>query len=464
MLPRARVAAILVALGAMLAVAASSASQGRPPITTIPIDRPALAAKVKAEFQFAWNAYARLAWGHDELNPVSRTPHDWYPPAVVYMTAVDALDTMFLMHLNTEAARVQQRILTRLKFDQDVSVQLFEINIRVLGALLTAYQMTEVRQYLSMAEDLGTRLLPAFNSPTGMPYRYVNLKTGATTGVESNPAEIGTLILEFGTLSKLTKKDTFFNRAKRALTALYERRSKRTGLVGEGINVDTGAWTNPASHIGGGIDSYYEYLLKCDRLFDDKDCRKMGKDGVEAINKYLADDGPGGLWYGESDMNTGKRTHTTYGALHAFLPTVFALTGDLPRAKRLQDSNLRMWNLYGIEPEELDYKDMRGLRMGYQLRPEIVESAYYLYHYTKDPKYLEMGRQFLDNLVACCRVADGYTVLKDVKTGERGDRMHSFLLAETFKYLYLLFSSPDDTVDFNTVTFNTEAHPLKRTW
>ena len=97
------------------------------------------------------------------------------------------------------------------------------------------------------------------------------------------------------------------------------------------------------------------------------------------------------------------------------------------------------------------------------VRPEIIESAYYLFHYTKDPVYLQMGVRFLDDLIKYCRVDDGYTVLRSVVTKEKGDRMHSFLLAETFKYLYLLFA-PDDTIDFDHVTFNTEAHALKNTW
>jgi mannosidase alpha-like ER degradation enhancer 2 len=105
---------------------------------------------------------------------------------------------------------------------------------------------------------------------------------------------------------------------------------------------------------------------------------------------------------------------------------------------------------------------MKVISPGYQLRPEIIESAYYLYHDTKDPRYLEMGRNFFEALVANCRTAAGYTVLKDVVTKEKGDLMPSYFLAETLKYLYLLFS-PDAPLDFDRVIFNTEAHPLRRT-
>src|SRR5262249_29885095 len=99
----------------------------------------------------------------------------------------------------------------------------------------------------------------------------------------------------------------------------------------------------------------------------------------------------------------------------------------------------------------------------YALRPEIVESIYYLFHTTHDPRYLAMGQTILNDLIHYCRTDDGYTVLKSVVTKERGDRQHSFFLAETLKYLYLLFA-PDSTIDLDKVVFNTEAHPLRRSW
>ena len=57
----------------------------------------------------------------------------------------------------------------------------------------------------------------------------------------------------------------------------------------------------------------------------------------------------------------------------------------------------------------------------------------------------------------------GFAALADVRTKEKRDRMHSFLFAETLKYAYLLFAPPS-TLDLRAVVFNTEAHPLRRTW
>jgi glycosyl hydrolase family 47 len=418
------------------------------------------AEDVRQEFVHAWEGYKKHAWGHDELLPVSKGPHDWHKETL-YMTPVDALDTMLIMGMTDEAEKTKNYIIDNLRFDKDIEVKNFEITIRILGGLLSAHQMTRDKRLLDMAEDLGTRLLPVFDSPTGMPFMYVNLKTGKTSGAESNPAEIGTLILEFGTLSKLTNKRVYYDKAKKALVELYKRRG-RTGLVGQGINVETGAWTSRRTHIGGAIDSYYEYLLKCEKLFGDRECGDMWRDSVGNINKHLADETPTGLWYGAADMDSGERTGTTYGSLHAFLPAVLAMGGDLDRARRLQESGFKMWTLHGIEPEGFDYKAMRATRPGYQLRPEIIESAYYLAHYTKDPRFVSMGQTMVADLRQYCRTEAGYTVLQSVVTKEKGDLMHSFFLAETLKYAYLLLQP--DAIDFNRVVFNTEAHPLRRTW
>src|SRR4029453_10864935 len=242
-----------------------------------------MATRVKAEFLHAWRNYERYAWGHDALRPLSKTAHDWYGQSLL-MTPVDALDTLILMRLDAEAERDRSLIVSYLSFDRDIYVKNFEVTIRLLGGLLSSYQLTGDKRLLNLAEDLGNRLLPVFNSPTGLPYVYVNLRTGQTRNAVTNPAETGTLLLEFGTLSKLTGRPIFYEKAKRALVETFKRRSS-LGLVGESINVETGVWTNTDSHISGGIDSYYEYLLKSWLLFGDADCKKMWDESISAVNK-----------------------------------------------------------------------------------------------------------------------------------------------------------------------------------
>lgn len=437
---------------------ACAAAPDEPPIDAAASAK--LADDVKAEFLHAWSSYRRYAWGHDDLDPISKKPRDWYGTPLL-MTPVDALDTMLLMGLRGEADAARELIATKLDFDQDIYVKNFEVTIRLLGGLLSAYQLSGDERLLHKAEDLGRRLLPVFDSPTGLPYVEVNLRTGKTRGTKTNPAETGTLLLEFGTLSKLTGRAEFYAKAKRALVETWQRRSP-IGLVGEEIDAETGQWTGTDSHVSGGIDSYYEYLWKCARLLGDDECAAMWKPSIAAVNRYLADDVDGALWYGYADMRTGARTHTTFGALDAFFPALLALSGDVKRAARLQDSAFAMWQVNGIEPEVYDYRSHAVPYKGYALRPEIVESTYYLHHYTHDAKYLAMGRTMFRDFVRWCRTDAGYAALSDVVSKTKKDRMESYVFAETFKYYYLLFAP--EAIDFDAVTFNTEAHPLRATW
>ena len=422
---------------------------------------PAMVEQIRQEFRHAWNGYRQYAWGRDALKPLTRGAHDWYAESLL-MSPVDALDTMILMGMNEEATATREYIVKNLSFDHDLYVKNFEITIRLLGGLLSSYQLTGDRKLLSLADDLGTRLLPAFGSPTGMPYVYVNLKTGAVRGEETNPAEVGTLLIEFGTLSKLTGKTVYYEKAKRALVELYNRRSP-LNLVGSSINVKTGKWTDTVSHISGGIDSYYEYLLKSWLLFDDRDCERMWRASIDAVNQHLAHQVSTGLWYGQVDMNTGARVGTDFGSLDAFFPGTLALSGDLERAKKLQESAYKMWTTFGIEPEEMNYRTMKSVSAGYELRPEIIESTYYLHYFTHDPRYREMGKTFLDGLIRYCRTDVAYAALSNVEKKTKKDEMESFFFAETLKYLYLLYA-PQNTIDLKNVVFNTEAHPIRKTW
>lgn len=255
----------------------------------------------------------------------------------LHLSHVEAMMTMKIMGLDAEYEESLDYLKDNLDFDKDMAVNHFEITIRMLGGLTALHQNTGDPFFLEKATDLADRMLPIFNSPSGMPYTEINLKTGEVSGSISNPAQIGTLILEYGTLAKLTGRDEFYEKPKRALTELYNRRSE-IGLVGFKIDVDTGEWTRTESHIGAGIDSYYEYLYKCWALFGDQECKAMWDVSNSAIHTYLVDTTNTGVWYGHSDMDTGERIQTWYGALDAYFGGVLLLSGDLDRAKAIQES------------------------------------------------------------------------------------------------------------------------------
>jgi mannosidase alpha-like ER degradation enhancer 2 len=417
----------------------------------------AFASEVREAFLHAWNGYVASAWGHDALRPLSGGWRDWYDVSLL-MTPVDAWDTMRLMGLDAQADSARDLIFAELSFDRDMTVQVFEVTIRLLGGLLSAYQMDGDPRWLELARDLGDRLMPAFASPTGMPYVRVNLATGAVEEPENNPAEIGTLTLELGQLSRLTGDPRYYDAVKRGVTAVFDRRSS-LDLVGTVVDVESGEWKSTDSHVGGRIDSFYEYLLKGWLLFGDEDYRHMWEVSEAAMNAHLAETVDGHLWYGRVDMNTGERTGRRFGALEAFLPAVLALGGDLDRAARLEESVALMFTAFGVEPESFDYGTMEIRYPGYPLRPEAIESAYYLYVLTGDERWRLMGRDFFHRIVAAARVDGGFAHLADVRTAEHDDAMESFFLAETLKYAWLL-ANPG-ALDFDAVVFNTEAHPLR---
>ncbi len=415
--------------------------------------------KIRNACHFAWDGYMKYAAGYDMLKPLSMKGSNWYSVSF-QMTPLDAFDTFILMGMKKEAKEAKNLVLSNLKFDVDQEVQLFEINIRLLGGLLSAYELDGDDQFLQLAKDLGKRLLPAFNSGTGMPYRYVNLKTGKTRDPLSNPAEIGTYLLEFGKLTEYTHDSVYYNTAKKATLEVFRRRSDND-LVGTVINVNTGDWKNRETQIGARIDSYYEYLFKAWLLFGDRDCYFAWKTSNKSILKHLLVSTPNGSFFTRADMNSGKETRPFYGALDAFYAGILSLAGDTSTAAEVQKGNFYMWKHFNIEPEVFNFRTNEIVSPSYPLRPENLESCFYLYRATKDDKYLRMGQTMIEDIISKCKTTAGFAEIKDVRTMEQEDSMESFFLAETLKYAYLLFA-PESTLDLKNVVFNTEAHPLKR--
>ncbi len=432
--------------------------KGQPQETFSVRQKAAQCKKIKSACRHAWSGYKKYASGYDALKPLSNKGHNWYGVSF-QMTPLDAYDTFFLLGLTEEAKEAKEMVVSKLNFNVDQEVQLFEINIRLMGGLLSSYELSKDKRLLDMAEDLGKRLLPAFNSPTGMPYRYVNLKNGETRDALSNPAEIGTYLLEFGKLSQLTGDTTYYRVAKKAAMEIYRRRTD-IDLVGTTIDVNTGEWKNTESQIGARIDSYYEYLYKAWLLFGDKDCRDAWGIHNKAIKKYLLTEVSSGWYFTRVDMSSGKETNSLYGALDAFYAGILALSGDTATAGKIQKGNYYMWTRFNLEPEEFNFRSDSVLYPNYPLRPENIESCFYLYRKTKDQQYLRMGQHMISDILTKCRTKSGYAEMKDVRTLELSDSMESFFLAETLKYAYLLFA-PENTLDLGKVVFNTEAHPLR---
>ncbi len=422
-------------------------------------EEPNLADSVRADFQQTWNAYKKYAWGHDVLKPLSDSYADWYDKPL-HISPIDAYSTMKVMGLDAEAEEVHRYILDSVKFDKDLFVKTFEVNIRILGGLLAMYQYSGDTAVLSLANDFGTRMLPAFESPTGIPYYWFNLRTGEVKGAEVNVAEGGSYLLEMGVLSRFTGNPVFYQKAKRASKAIFDRRSE-IGLIGEGINVETGEWTDTRSHIGCCIDSYYEYLLKASVLFGDEEAKAMWDSSLEAVNRYLVDTVGGRVWYAQADMHSGEILNRIVTLYDAYFPAALALSGDLKHAEAYQQSWNWLWNKNGLEPMVYDYGLDSITNARYDLNPEIIESAYYLQEITGKPLYRQMTEKYYSDLKKYCRTNGVYHAIENVISKQARDQVPTFFFAETLKYLYLSFSV-DGKQFLQDHVFSTEAHPFSK--
>ncbi|KAG8447442.1 hypothetical protein GDO86_014794 [Hymenochirus boettgeri] len=215
-------------------------------------------------FHHAWKGYTEYAWGHDELKPISKSYNEWFG---LGLTLVDALDTMLIMGLKEEFERAREWVSKQLTFSKNVDVNLFESTIRILGGLLSTYHLTKDNLFLEKAKDIGTRLLPAFNTPSKVPYSDVNIGRGTAHPPrwtsDSTVAEVTSVQLEFRELSRLTGDDRFQKAVDQVTQHVHNLPGKRDGLVPMFINTNSGQFTHLGVFtLGARADSYYEYLLK----------------------------------------------------------------------------------------------------------------------------------------------------------------------------------------------------------
>jgi hypothetical protein len=330
----------------------------------------------------------------------------------------------------------------RLDFDVDAYVQVFEVVIRLVGGLLSGHLATGDPSLLRLCRDLTDRLLPAFEkSPTGAPYRFVNLRTGDVRGDENFLAEIGTNITEFGMLSRLTGDRRYYDAAKRALKAVFDRRSA-LDLVGTTLQVESGAWTDRDSTINPPVDSYYEYLWDGWDLFGDSDLLRWYRTHAEAILARQAIRIDGRLWFNTVDYETGEETSREQSELASFYAGLLGQSGYRGPGR----SYLRSWSAalrrYPILPEGLDPETFAATQPGNQLRPEYVDSAFNLWLTDRQDRWIDIAADYYRRMKRTSRVENGYTILTDVTTNppQQGDLTSGYWYSENMKYYWLMFA------------------------
>lgn len=449
-------------------------------------------------FQHGWLSYLENAFPDDELRPLTCAglERDLNDPANTArndalgsyaLTLVDSLTTFVVLGdragFHTQVERVRRYV----QFDVPSTVQVFETTIRALGSLLSAHTLASTPRLgfalngydgflLELAHDLGTRLLPAFDSHNGgIPAPRVNLRSGRVNCKVTPPGKpdvtetctsgAGSLLLEFGLLSRLTGDPRFEANARRAFFELYAKRTD-LDLMPMSIDSQTGEWLTPLiSGIGANLDSFYEYALKYGILFNDDTFIAMFERLYRGLKAHSFD----GWAFHNVNSKSAILANHWIDSVGAFFPSVMVIAGDLEDAARAHLVYYNIWTTFGALPERFNLLN-RGSSINatvelewYPLRPEFIESTFHLYQATKDPFYLHVGERVMRDLQNRSRVKCGYAGIKNVLTGELEDRMESFFLSETVKYLYLLFdvdnpmnrpSKPSNQV------FSTEAHML----
>ncbi|XP_048348063.1 mannosyl-oligosaccharide 1,2-alpha-mannosidase IA [Sphaerodactylus townsendi] len=442
-------------------------------------------AKIKEMMKHAWDNYKHYAWGLNELKPISKQGHSSNLFGNIQgATIVDALDTLYIMEMKDEFKEAKEWVEKNLDFDVDAEVSVFEVNIRFVGGLLSAYYLSGEEVFRKKAVELGKKLLPAFNTPTGIPWALLNIKSRRgrnwpwASGGSSILAEFGTLHLEFMHLSYLSGNPVFAEKVMNIRRVLNQL-DKPEGLYPNYLNPNSGQWGQHHVSVGGLGDSFYEYLLKAWLMSDktDEEGKQMYYDAVQSIETHLIRKSSSGLMY-IAEWKGGLLEHKM-GHLTCFAGGMFVLGADGAPA----DKTERHIEL-GAEIARTCHEsyDRTSMKLGpeafrfdggveaiatrqnekyYILRPEVIETYMYMWRFTHDPKYRQWGWEAVEALEKYCRLDGGYSGVRDVYSSHQShdDVQQSFFLSETLKYLYLLFSE-DDLLPFEHWVFNTEAHPL----
>ena len=432
---------------------------------------------VKEMMRHAWSGYVAHAWGKNEVRPVSKSGNlgTVFGSSACGATIVDSMDTLYIMGLEEEFAMGKEWISSNLnltKMTENISV--FETNIRYVGGLLSAFAFTGDEMFKTKAVEIVEKLLPAFSTPTGVPHGKVNMQTGLASSniFMAVLSEFGTLHMEFSYLSDITG-NTIYKEKVEKLRDFLDNKQKLNNLYPNYLNPVTGQWGQNFCSVGAMGDSFYEYLIKewLRSGKTDKQAKKMFDEAVTGIEENLlqiSSQGQTDL----ADLKGGLLVHKM-DHLACFAGGMFALAAreevDVKRVQLMKiaegiastchDSYNNTVTKLG--PEVIRFDNFsRPFDSSYLLRPETVESYFILWRTTKDPKYREWGWKVVQALEINCKVEGGYSGIRNVNVRKSTDDVQqSFFLAETLKYLYLLFSE-DDLIDLNQWVFNTEAHPL----
>ena len=439
-------------------------------------------------------------------------------------TLVDALDSLWILDLKEDFVQAVDAAVKIDFSDPSLlagdKISTFETTIRFLGGFLAAYELSDCKdlRLLEKAIEVGDLLYAAFDTPTRMPTNTwdprVVLETGQgpIAAVDDNiMANVASLSLEFTRLSQLTGDSRYFDAVQRVTITLAEQQgmTKLPGMWPQRYNNKLMDFTEEGSFtLGAEQDSGYEYLLKMvlllgnqrtdttrlyenmyryamdtatQRLFfrpltpDDSEILLSGKvvgtgddNSLIPESEHLACFQGGMLALGgkifENATHLDFGMRLTEGCVWAYRASPSGIAPENFATTPCQEPSTCKWNETHWELEG------RGAAKGftaardrqYHLRPEAIESLFYMHRISGEEKYQDMAWEMFQSIERQTRTKYGNAKLVDVfaDPAPKTDFMESFWLCETLKYLYLIFSPPD-LISLDDFVLSTEAHPFR---
>eukprot|EP00178_Gracilaria_changii_P012424 TRINITY_DN3516_c0_g1_i1.p1 TRINITY_DN3516_c0_g1~~TRINITY_DN3516_c0_g1_i1.p1 ORF type:complete len:608 (-),score=78.39 TRINITY_DN3516_c0_g1_i1:456-2279(-) len=457
---------------------------------------------IKDAVRYAWDAYERSAWGYDELSPLSNSGKNTFAPHLA-TTIIDSLSTMYIMGgLEGRYQRARDWVATKLDFSNVGRVIVFETVIRILGGLLSMYHLSGDVMYLQKAEDLGARLASSFDTDFGLPWPRCHLnqpgfcENHEQLGDSLYLAEVGSVQLEYRALShhsaaelshqlrNVSERVIQLLQTADVMSGLSRLKPPHDSLLPFSMSRTTGRYSTNLVTMGAPADSYFEYLVKVwvQGGRKEKHFWTLFERVVDSMLEVAAYESRHG------DVIVRDMVVSNNGSLQfqnkmdhfaCYIPGMIVLGMDGLEHHDVERREKWMWlateltetchNMYEKSPSGLAGEHIRlgsndewRMSGGYNLRPEAVEAFFYMYRYTKNDKYRQYAWEVFESIEQHCKLEHGgYAAIRTAKSRhpKHVDVMHSFLIAETFKYIYLTFGDEEE-LDLKRWVFNTEAHPL----
>ncbi|KAK2045963.1 family 47 glycosyl hydrolase [Colletotrichum somersetense] len=469
-------------------------------------------AAVVHAFRRSWASYSEHAWTWDELTPVSGHGKNTFGGWAASM--VDGLDSLWIMGMHDEF-RHAVRAVAQLDWSNttETAANMFETTIRHLGGLIGAYDLSGEPALLAKAVELGDMLYMGFDTPNRMPpfwFKFSDAKHGTQKVSERESSAAGcSLSMEFTRLSQLTGDPKYYDATERVKEFLVKTqdKSKIPGMWPMFLNYREEKADDGSFSIGAQADSLYEYLPKMHALLGglDGEYEKLTVGSFDVIEKHIlfrpilpnktdilvpgnafahatsVDLTPeaqhlgcfAGAMYGLAGKLMGRESYVTIGEKIsrgcAWAYKVFP-TGIMPEIMTFHlcsepDHGPCEWHetLYAHPNVPEGVNQVRDGR--YMLRPEAIESIFYMYRITGDDEWRDIAWDMFQAIQRATETPLAYSAIDNVNVqpGEttKTDSMESFWFAETLKYFYLIFSPPD-VISLDDWVLNTEAHPFKR--